>query len=702
MADEPRPQTIQERIASLNQTQVGRIPNGTPQVPTRPAASRAKSINNPPHEVNGSVVNTKAIGNKPAPIRQNGLLPAPNITRNEPNNTGTSRSKPPPPLPARRNSSQPGPALPPRRPSAQTERKQSAESTTSTASYNTTSTSGTTNTAESKNRVLAPAWGEVELPPLPVREPKGQTVPQRPTGSNSSSAWKLREMPLKGSVISGLSSRIFSSEKRNSDRSELQLPVRRPSSDQAKQLPIRQPDQNTRDEGSQPAARKIPPVPSADALNKIKQSSFASLPKHLEESEPPAANGDTNGHAENRPPPVPLASRPDLAAIQATKPKFQAHQQKASPDTSSVVCMKCRDFSGPDNHAVQFPRESLPTDDLAWLAHQLTAPFPSLTDKARAIFTWLHHNIKYDVDAFFNNRVQPTTPSKTFSTGLAVCEGYAGLFSNLATHAGLEALVVGGHGKGFGHSQLAPGSRLPPFEGNHAWNVVKIDGGKWKLIDSCWGAGAVQGHGMPYIQRFDPTNFTKSNDEFGLSHYPERKDQFYTDDGRPGMSWEEYVLQNHEEPFGLKQPTIFTTAFEEGVGDRSFLPACKQISLQQTGPIRFQFSLVCEHWTLAQHSKKSAPFLFLLHTHGIDGRKDEHIPFNYVKGRGPNGGGDVWYVDIADPRTLGAPGQKLAIANVTSFGSHNDARGLSVQEFRQQVGRVGMGWSYIADWQLVA
>ncbi|KAF4948227.1 hypothetical protein F66182_18544, partial [Fusarium sp. NRRL 66182] len=203
------------------------------------------------------------------------------------------------------------------------------------------------------------------------------------------------------------------------------------------------------------------------------------LSKHVEEDEPD----------QSVPPAIPIASRPNLAAIQATKPKFAANGH--THVGASTVCMICRDFSGPDNHAAQFPRQSLPTNDLAWLATQLTAPFPSLTDKARALFTWLHYNIRYDVDAFFNNNVQPSTPAKTLSTGLAVCEGYAGLFATLATHAGLEALVIGGHGKGFGHSQLAPGSTIPPFEAGHAWNAVRIDGVKWKLVDPCWGAGAV-------------------------------------------------------------------------------------------------------------------------------------------------------------------------------------------------------------------
>ena len=75
--------------------------------------------------------------------------------------------------------------------------------------------------------------------------------------------------------------------------------------------------------------------------------------------------------------------------------------------------MKCRDFSGPDSHSSRFPREGIPTQDTNWLAHALADPFPSLTDKARALFTWMHHNIAYDTKSFFSGNLQPSTPAST-------------------------------------------------------------------------------------------------------------------------------------------------------------------------------------------------------------------------------------------------------------------------------------------------
>lgn len=575
----------------------------------------------------------------------------------------------------------------------------------------TTSTSGTSGSVGTKNVIRAPAWGETELPPLPPSSKRSPpSLPRRPSGINSSTvAEQPRPTPKPPPPATGAATArpskpalpartpsYTSNGSTETRRVPPQLPARRPSSHQPAQSPGEQ-DATTGVVRS--VSRRLPPVVSPNEISKIRQSSLSVLSKHAEEPEAPVTNGHSNQSAQPEPPPVPLASRPDLSAIQATKPKFQP----SASQTSNAMCLKCRDFSGPDNHAAQFPRTSLPTHDLGWLAQQLTAPFPSLTDKARAIFTWLHHNIRYDVDAFFNNKVKPSTPAQTMQTGLAVCEGYAGLFATLAAHAGLDAHVIGGHGKGYGYTQLPPGASLPAFESNHAWNVVRIDGGQWKLIDCCWGAGAVENKGQPtFIHRFDPEQFTQTNDEFLLKHYPERIDQFYTDDGRPKWAWEEYILHNPDRPFGVEPPTIFNVAHEEGISRHTVRPVGKQVSINQPGPMRFQFGLICEHWSVTLHGKKSAPYLFLLHTHGVDGRKDEMIPFTHVRGTAPNGGGDWWYVDIADPRILGAPGQKLGVAFLTQLGQRTDGRGLSVEEFRANFGRVNMAWSYVLQWELVA
>lgn len=360
--------------------------------------------------------------------------------------------------------------------------------------------------------------------------------------------------------------------------------------------------------------------------------------------------------------------------------------------------MKCRDFSGPDTHAAQFPRQSLPTHDLAWLAMQLTSPFPSLTDKARAIFTWFHHNIEYDVDGFFNDKIGPQDSRNLMSSGKAVCDGYASLFEILARHASLQVRKISGHGAGYGFSRPAPGDPIPPFKSSHAWNVVQIDDGYWKLVDPCWGAGAIAA-GEPYIKRFDPKHFIMNNDEFGKKHFPSDPAHFYRDDGRPSISWEEYMLNAPVCNENEGRLTVYGGAKEHDIGEDTYLPAMKNVSIHQRGPVRFQFSLVCPHWTLPRHSNISAPLLFVMVT-----KDNKLVPFTHVPGRNPGGGGDLWYLDVADPRTLGEAGQSLAVFPLTSFAGREgeQLRGLTAREFGEQY--TGYGWGLgggIAGWTLV-
>jgi transglutaminase-like putative cysteine protease len=168
------------------------------------------------------------------------------------------------------------------------------------------------------------------------------------------------------------------------------------------------------------------------------------LPARREEDTPPlpARRSPANGVNGGGPPPVPTGSRPSLAAINSSKPK------------PSASCLLCRDFRQADEHAAKYPKESLPNvpNLLTWLAKELTAPFDNRTDKARAIFTWLHHNVAYDCDGFFRGnsplKGQYPTPEVTLRYGVAVCAGYAMLFVDLAERAGLRAKQVVGHGKG--------------------------------------------------------------------------------------------------------------------------------------------------------------------------------------------------------------------------------------------------------------
>jgi hypothetical protein len=311
-------------------------------------------------------------------------------------------------------------------------------------------------------------------------------------------------------------------------------------------------------------------------------------------------------------------------------------------------------------------------------------PFPSPTDKARAIFTWCHHNIAYDVDGFFGGCIPrgQSTKDQIFS-GKAVCEGYANIFSSIAEHAGLEVVKVSGHGKGFGFNGFQPGDKLPEITG-HAWNAVRIDGGEWKLVDSCWGAGAVKPG--QYVKRFEPFHFNASNEVFGLRHYPGDRQSFFRSDGET-PTWEAYLLGPTN---GAEVPQFYGNGYEEGFDKASLQPEIRSIDVASYngGYIRFLVSHICEHWDGATNGP-GPKYPIILNITPVHGNKDT---------RALETDGYYYWVDVlADD--LGTGGGEVFISLVTQINGES-ARGKGNDYFLKMKGRSSMSWTHVASWNL--
>ena len=83
---------------------------------------------------------------------------------------------------------------------------------------------------------------------------------------------------------------------------------------------------------------------------------------------------------------------------------------------------------------------------------------------------------------------------------------------------GLECEVVSGHAKGFGYRN---GDSFHDKESDHAWNAVCTDG-KWRLVDSCWGAGhGEDSHHHDGKARFKEHHFAMPPEQFALTHLPQ-------------------------------------------------------------------------------------------------------------------------------------------------------------------------------------
>lgn len=706
MADqeEPQPQSIQQRIAALKLSQAGKTPDhpppsynaatkgaatakARPPPPPRPdLPARPMSTNNPPVADHAPATNGDRVSNQPeAPPPPTGAVSYGMDGTSRPalpprTSTGSSQG---PTLPPRRPSEQ-SPALPPRRPSGmQVSRRESNESISSvnTARSSVSAMSNGTSMTSRSDRyaIRAPEFDPSSLPALPPKRTQEEKDAQaqrdaakRPPSTSSRFMNGALRKPSNPSVPARPQPRTTPSfqARTQAQREEPTLAIedRKASDPQPEPEPER-------------PSRYVAPPPRKSALSMgfgNKEGPSPPVPAARPGSVP-AANGG--------PPPIPTGSRPDLAALQASKPKMNGSSGTSNaPSGGQGSCLHCCDFSGPDNHAARFPRESIPSSDIGWLSNQLTSPFPSATDKARCIFTWLHHNIAYDVVSFFGSGPKPSTPASTLSSGLAVCEGYASLFTALAMKAGLESVVVVGHGKGYSHNKVKPGEPTPPYSAGHAWNAVRIDNGEWKLIDPCWGAGVVQGPGKPYKKRFAPERFTQSNDEFGLSHFPEDNSRQYRADGRV-VGWEEYILGNKS---GTQAQMFNGYVAEEGLWAPSFKPAANPIVLSQQGPtVRFSFQKICPHWDPVRCGK-GPYYLYVLHLDGLDGTQRNHIPFESRDG--------VWWCDVP-VRDLGRPGQKATICTVSEFEGRS-GRGLTVQQYREKKGRVAMMFAWAGTWEV--
>ena len=397
-------------MAALQLDQVGRLPTSPPPTYDQAVAKKPKAP--PPLPKRRAEQRSTSTDNRPTADQPDAgpkdLLPPPRIKKWEGREEDGRPS-----LPPRRSTDKLPPSLPPRRASEQSlTRQDSHESLSSTrsarSSLSATSTNGQANGP--KFRVRAPEYDPASLPPLPERKKTNESKANEP------------RVPLRPAISAPNVSR----------KSSLEPPPALPSRPPLPSRSSTTPDATPEEPPPQPPRRSALDF----ALNKATET-----PPPLPSNRPSPA----------LPPPVPTSSRPNLAELNKSKPKLNGAAtiiNGTTPSSSSGQCLMCRDYSGPDGHAARFPRQSIPSTDISWLAHQLTSPFPSATDKARAIFTWLHHNVAYDVKAFFGNCVRGKTPSETLTSGLAVCEGYAGLFSSLAKAAGLECIVVGGHGKG--------------------------------------------------------------------------------------------------------------------------------------------------------------------------------------------------------------------------------------------------------------
>jgi hypothetical protein len=167
-----------------------------------------------------------------------------------------------------------------------------------------------------------------------------------------------------------------------------------------------------------------------------------------------------------------------------------------------------------DQFARQLPEAQATSLDK--LAAALATQARSDDDKARLVFTWVAHHVAYDVAFLNGDTTHSYAPEQVLQHRVAICQGYADLFTALATRMKLAAHTVSGYAK------LNNSQPLPPMlgtDGGHAWNVYRA-AGTLHIADACWGAGVVSDDYQQFTYGFNPFWYDTPPEQAIFLHLP--------------------------------------------------------------------------------------------------------------------------------------------------------------------------------------
>lgn len=151
--------------------------------------------------------------------------------------------------------------------------------------------------------------------------------------------------------------------------------------------------------------------------------------------------------------------------------------------------------------------------DISGLTEYLIKPASNELEKVRAIYSWITHNIDYDVAAYKNgNKRINKTNKDILNRRKAVCFGYSTLFRDMCQRANIKVALVSGYSKGTLTAQ--PKLERP----DHAWNAVFIDQ-KWYLLDATWGSSLLD-KTNDFVQTYKEGYFLTSPELFIINHLP--------------------------------------------------------------------------------------------------------------------------------------------------------------------------------------
>ncbi len=145
------------------------------------------------------------------------------------------------------------------------------------------------------------------------------------------------------------------------------------------------------------------------------------------------------------------------------------------------------------------------------IAAYLTTDLLTDKEKVRAIYIWISHNIRYDLNQINSNHRYNSSKEiikEVLKNRQGVCQHYSELFRAMSESIGVKTHLISGYTRDVN-------GRIADL--NHAWNAVEIDS-NYYLIDVTWAAGYELNN--RYVHKFRDNYFLTQAKDFIKDHMP--------------------------------------------------------------------------------------------------------------------------------------------------------------------------------------
>ncbi|NXK17738.1 KY peptidase, partial [Arenaria interpres] len=220
------------------------------------------------------------------------------------------------------------------------------------------------------------------------------------------------------------------------------------------------------------------------------------------------------GKGSQRPPSLRGQDNKGFQSTEAPRPPGGKDLHAYPWDKSSLKSMlvDLQQFEKLDAYALKVNVKSSVEDLVTALLKQARTDL----EKVRAIWMWICHHIEYDIVGYHDKSQLSSKPLDVLQRGKSICEGYAGLFEQMCSIAGIQCMKLSGYSKGYGYEM----GQTFTGDSDHAWNAVYLDG-RWHLLDSTWGSGTVDKSFTKFTFRYNEFYFLTHPALFINNHFPD-------------------------------------------------------------------------------------------------------------------------------------------------------------------------------------